>query len=388
MTIDDELAHALRDLERRGLLREPRRIDGSQGPVVEIEGRAVVCLCSNNYLGLASDPRLIAAARDALADGVGAGASRLISGTMRAHTELESALARFTGAEAALSFSSGWAANVGTLQSLAGPDDVVFSDALNHASLIDGARLSRARVVVYPHADAEALDTLVARERAGARRALVITDAVFSMDADRAPVGALRRICDRRDAWLVVDEAHSLFVLGEKGRGVCAEAGVSADVSIGTLGKGLGVSGAFVAGSHTLIRYLRNRARSFVFSTAPGPATAATARAAVELADRADEARARVLAHASRLRSTLRGQGWDARGEEVPIVPIVIGDAALTMRVSNALFELGVLAHGIRPPTVPEGTSRIRAVAMATHDDDHIDRAIDAFATVRRELFA
>ena len=388
MTIDDELGRALGDLEERGLLREPPRIDGAQGPLVEVDGRSVICLSSNNYLGLASDPRLVAAARDALANGVGAGASRLISGTMRAHTELEAALARFTRRDAALAFSTGWAANVGMLQSLAGPDDVIFSDALNHASLIDGARLSRARVVVYRHGDTSALESLVARERPRAKRALVITDAVFSMDADRAPLGPLRRICDRHDAWLVVDEAHSLFVLGPGGRGACAEAGVSPEVLVGTLGKGLGVAGAFVAGSETLVRFLSNRARSFVFSTAPPPATAATARAAIELAAAADGARARVLDHARRLRAALRAQGWDARGDAVPIVPIVIGDATLTMRTSRALLERGVLAHGIRPPTVPEGTSRIRAVAMATHEDAHIDHAIDAFSSVRRELFA
>ena len=383
-TMDEALGEELANLEGAGLLRVPRVVQGALGPEIVIDGRSVICLCSNDYLGLAGDPRVRASARSAIDGvGVGAGASRLISGTMSAHLELEVALARFTEREAALTFATGWATNVGVLAALVGRGDVVFSDALNHASIVDGCRLSRATVIVYPHADTHALADLVERHRPRARRALVVTDAVFSMDGDRARLRELRAICDRTDAWLMVDEAHALGVHGPAGRGLSAELGVSPEILMGTLGKALGVAGAFVAGSAIAVRYLQNRTRSHVFSTAPPPAIAAAARTALEIAERADDRRDRVMAHAARLRDALRSQGWDARGNGTAIVPVRIGDPETTMRISNALFERGVFAHGIRPPTVPRGTCRIRAVPTAAHDDGHIDGAIRAFAGVR-----
>ncbi len=387
MSMDEELARALAALEREGLLRTARRVDGPQGPEMTVDGRRVICLCSNNYLGLANDPAILAAARGSLeTEGLGAGASRSISGTMHAHRQAEAALASFVQREAALLFASGWAANLGTIQALVGEDDVVFSDELNHASLIDGCRLSRARVVVYPHNDTDRLAEILATERSRARRALVVTDAVFSMDGDRARTAQLRQLCDAADAWLMVDEAHALGVIGPEGRGLCAADSVVPDVLMGTLGKALGAQGAFVAGSSQLVRFLENRARSYVFSTAPSPLLAAAATRAVALVRQADDRRERVLAWAARLRTALAEQGWDARGEGTCIVPVVVGHPDTTMRASKGLFDRGVFAHGVRPPTVPAGTSRIRVVPMATHEERHIDRAIEAFAEVRAEL--
>jgi len=382
MPLEDDLNHALAALEKDGLLRRAREIAGPQGPEVEVDGQRVVCLCSNNYLGLANHPALVEAAREGLERwGIGAGASRLISGNMEAHRALEQRLADFVGEQAAVLFGTGYAANVGALSALASEGDVIFSDELNHASIIDGCRLSRARTVVYRHGDTDHLAELLATERAPSGRAIVVTDAIFSMDGDVAPVERLRSLCDAADAWLMVDEAHSLGVVGPGGRGLCAEQEVRPDIFLGTLGKALGCAGSFVAGRSALARYLENSARSYVFSTAPPPAIAAAATRAVDLVEQGDDLRQRLRGHAIRLRE----QGWDARGDDGAIVPVVLGRPDNTMRVSKALLEHGVFAHGIRPPTVPAGTSRIRVVPMASHEDEHIDRALDAFAKVRPE---
>jgi 8-amino-7-oxononanoate synthase len=382
MSMDETLDDELDALARAGLLRVPRTIAGAQGRTVQIDGRELLCLCSNNYLGLAGDPRLVGPR----SEGAGAGASRLISGTMAAHRAAERALARFVGTPSALLFSSGYAANVGALSALLDdPRDVVFSDALNHASIIDGCRLARAEVAVYPHRDLAALEQLLATHRPLARRALIVTDAVFSMDGDRAPLRALRALADAHDAWLMVDEAHALGVLGPEGRGLSAELDVRPDVLVGTLGKALGLSGAFVAGPDNLARFLENRARSYVFSTATSPEIARALCEAIEIVTRDEGARARVLGHADRLRRELAGLGYDARGERTPIVPVVIGHNAETLALADALFARGVFAHGVRPPTVPEGTSRIRLVPMASHTEADIDHVIAAFAEIRPE---
>lgn len=384
MHLDESVSQELEELSARGLRRTALRVEGPQGPVLRVEGREVICLCSNNYLGLANDPRLRHAARITLeGDGVGSGASRLISGSMTAHHDLEAALAGYLHKSRAVLFSTGYAANVGVLSALAGPDDVIFSDALNHASIIDGARMSRAPVHVYRHGDVEHLLDLLGRERRAARRALVVTDGLFSMDGDVPDLAALHRACEAHGAALVVDEAHALGVLGPQGRGACAEAGVEADIVVGTLGKAFGVAGAFAAASAPVARLLENRARSYVFSTAPPPVTAAAAVAALEIVRGADEARARLRRHSLRLREGLRDIGYEVPLGHTPIVPIAIGCPERTMELSRALLERGVFAHGIRPPTVPTGTSRIRAVPMATHTDAHIDRALDVFAELR-----
>jgi 8-amino-7-oxononanoate synthase len=317
-------------------------------------------------------------------DGVGAGASRLITGTMDAHEEAELAFAEFIQAPAAALFSTGYAANVGTVQALVGPGDAVFSDALNHASLIDGCRLSRATVHVYSHRDVQQLESLMREHRPRAGRALIITDSLFSMDGVRAPLRDLATLASSFDAGLLVDEAHALGVLGPAGRGLAAAEGIEPDVIVGTLGKAFGVAGAFVAASEDIVSLVRNRARSFVYSTAPPPMNARAAIAALGLVREADAARATLLAHADRLRSELRKQGFDVPNDDSHILPVLVGDNDRTMQLSAKLLDRGIFVQGIRPPTVPEGTARLRVTPMATHRPEHIERAIGAFASLAR----
>lgn len=364
------LAEEVEALRTAGLLRHPHRLRGS-GPRALVDGREAVLLCSNNYLGLADAPEAArAAAKAALELGTGAGASRLISGDTDLHRDLEQRLAAHVGLPAALLFPSGYHANVGLVSALAGPADLIVSDQLNHASLIDGIRLSRATVVVTPHLDLDAVDQAL-RDHPARRRAFVLTESLFSMDGDLAPLSELRAICDRHGAALVVDEAHALGVLGPQGRGACAAAGVRADVLIGTLGKAFGSAGAFVAGDALLRELLVSTCRTFVFTTAVPPPVVAAGLAALELVARADDRRAQLSAHAARVRQALGARvGSGAHG---PILPILVGDEGATMRVSAALLERGFFVQGIRPPTVPPGTSRLRLTVMATHAADDLD---------------
>jgi 8-amino-7-oxononanoate synthase len=375
----DAIQLALRDLEEAGLLRSPRVLAGSTSPEVVIDGRRVLNLCSNNYLGLADDDRLSAAAILSLQEaGLGAGASRQISGTFSLHRTAEARLASFVGLPSAVLFSSGYAANVGAIPALASRDCLILSDRLNHASLIDGCRLSRARVRVYDHLDCDHVDQLLRAHRADHRTALLVTESLFSMDGDLAPLAELRSLCDRYEVGLYVDEAHALGVLGPKGRGSCADAGVTADVLVGTLGKAFGASGAFVAGTATLVRLVENRSRSFVFSTATPAALAAAVTVAVEVVERADDRRRQLAAHAIRLRAGLSDAGFRVSPGTSSIIPVVIGDPAATMRLSADLLAAGVFVHGIRPPTVPSGTSRLRITPMATHTSPQLDAALDS----------
>jgi len=384
MGFERQIQEALDELEASGLLRKPLRISGPQGPEVLIDGKQVLCLCSNNYLGLANHPAIAAAATDSVRrDGVGAAASRLITGTMDAHQEAEHAFADFIGAPAAALFSTGYAANVGTIQALVGPGDVVFSDALNHASLIDGCRLSRAEIQVYAHRSPGDLESLLEKHRGKARRALVVTDSLFSMDGVAAPLPEIAKLADAFDAGLLVDEAHALGVLGPNGRGLAAATGVKPDLVIGTLGKSFGVAGAFVAASAPTVALLRNRARSFVYSTAPPPMLARAAIAALELVRDAEDARRALLDHAATLRAGLRDLGFDVPDGESQILPVLIGENDRTMRLSAELLDRGVFVQGIRPPTVAQGTARLRLTPMATHRPEQIARAISAFASLR-----
>ncbi len=383
MAFQSEIRQALSELEAAGLLRSPLCISGPQGPEVEIAGRRVLCLCSNNYLGLANHPDLVRASQASpYGEGVGAAASRLITGTMDAHREAEIAYADFMGAPDALLFSSGYAANVGAIQALMGPGDVIFSDALNHASLIDGCRLSRAKVHVYAHRDAGHLESLLRTHRSASQRALIITDSLFSMDGVIAPLADLARVADSFDAGLLIDEAHALGVFGPSGRGLAAAQGIQPDLLIGTLGKAFGVAGAFVAGSPEVVSLIRNRARSFVYSTAPPPVVARAAIAALELVRNADEARLTLLQNAGHLRTGLRDLGFELPDGESQILPILIGDNERTMQLSAHLLDRGVFVQGIRPPTVASGTARLRLTPMATHRQEHIDRTIEAFASL------
>ncbi len=372
------------DLDRQGLRRRAREVDGPQGPRLMVDGREALCLSSNNYLGLAGHPEIAAAFTQAAAeDGIGAGASRLISGSMRAHREAEQALAAFVGLPAAALFSTGYACNVGTLQALATPNDVIFSDGLNHASLIDGARLSRARIVVYHHADPADLERKLRRERGAFGMALIVTESCFSMDGDAAPLIELAALARAHDAGLVVDDAHALGVYGPQGRGLCAALGVVPDVLLGTLSKAFGVQGGFVAAASPVVDLIRNRARSYIFSTAPPPALARAALAATRVVAAADGPRAQLMRHAKQLRRGLGDLGYTVLPGDGPIIPVIVGDPAPTMALSRGLLERGVFAHGIRPPTVPLGTGRLRVVPMATHTQLDMETALTAFAALR-----
>ncbi len=382
-TLASQADLALRQLEGAGLMRRPCTVSGAQGPELSIDARRVVCLCSNNYLGLANHPSISAAAAHALLTaGVGAAASRHVCGTMDFHKKAEERLSRFLGAQAALLFSTGYAANLGVLQALAGPQDIVLSDALNHASIIDGCRLSRAKVLVFDHADPDHLASLLHTHRSSAERAVIVTEALFSMDGDIAPLSHLAELRSRYEAALVVDEAHSLGVMGPRGTGLCASHGVQPDVLVGTLGKAFGAAGAFAAGPNSIVQLIENRARSYIFSTAPPPSIAAAAAAATDLVEAADEGRARLTSHAARLRSALSGAGFRVPAGESAIIPILVGEPRSVMRFSADLMERGVFVHGFRPPSVPAETSRLRITPMATHDPFHVEHCIQAFQSL------
>jgi len=374
---------ALDALRRADLLRQPRLVSSDQGPHIMVDGKPVLSMCSNNYLGLANHPRIAEAARAALAEhGFGSAASRHISGTHTLHRQAEAALAAFTRSEAALLFSTGYAANTGTIQALVGRDDVVFSDALNHASLIDGCTLSRAKTHVYRHRDLDHLESLLSAQCVTGNAALVVTDAAFSMDGDLAPLRELRSLCDRHGAGLLVDEAHTLGLLGPAGRGLCQQFGIVPDVLIGTLGKAFGTAGAFAAADTTTVRLIENRARSYVFSTAPSPSLAAAALAATALVEAGDALRAQALENAAQMRAGLAKLNIEALPGELPILPVLTGDPARTMEISASLLEAGVFVHGIRPPTVPEGSSRLRVTTTAGHSPADVATALDAFKSI------
>ncbi len=380
-----EIEARLDELQELGLARRTRLVSGPQGPRVVLDGKPVLLLCSNNYLGLADHPAVREAAADAaMRWGVGAGASRLVSGTMTIHRRLEERLAAFERCQAALLFGSGYLANAGVLSALARRGDVVFSDELNHASIVDGCRLSRAEVFVYDHADLEHLAWGL--KQAGERAALIVTDGVFSMDGDIAPLAELAELAQRHDVRLVVDEAHGTGTLGPGGRGAVAEAGVEdgVDAIVGTLGKALGSYGAYVACDQRMAKYLVNAARSFVFSTAPPPPAVAGALAALTLLEAEPRRVERLQANAALLRAELAREGFEVGESRTQIVPLVIGEADATMRVCEQALERGVFAQGIRPPTVPVGSSRLRLAVMASHGKDELRDAARALAQAAR----
>jgi glycine C-acetyltransferase/8-amino-7-oxononanoate synthase len=380
-----DVAERLEELRDRGLYRRLRLLDGPQGTRVLLGGRPVLLLCSNNYLGLAEHPQVReAAAEAALRWGAGAGASRLISGNMEPHRQLESRLAEFEGYEAALLFGSGYLANTGTIAALAGAGEVVFSDRLNHASIVDGCRQARAETFVYRHGDLEHLAWGL--REAGGRGSLIVTDGVFSMDGDLAPLPELLELARRHGCRLLVDEAHATGAIGPGGRGSVAAAGLSGevDVVVGTLGKALGSYGAYVCATAETIDFLVNTARPFVFSTAPPPPSVAAAAAALELVtpDRVE----RLQANAALFRAALAAAGLEADRSQTQIVPIEVGEAEVAMELCERLLERGVFAQGIRPPTVPEGSSRLRFTVMATHGGGELERAAQLVGATAREL--
>jgi glycine C-acetyltransferase/8-amino-7-oxononanoate synthase len=382
-----DIESRLEELRQSGLHRRLRLVEGPQGPRVQLDGKPVLLLCSNDYLGLAGHPRVReAAAEAALRWGAGAGASRLISGSMEPHRRLEDRLAAFKGYEAALLFGSGYLANLGAISALAGRGSVVFSDELNHASIVDGCRLARAETFVYRHRDVEHLAWGL--REAGGRGSLIVTDGLFSMDGDVAPLEDLARLARRHGCRLMVDEAHATGALGPGGRGSVAAAGLSGEVDlvVGTLGKALGSYGAYVCASSELREYLLNTARSFVFSTALPPPVLAAALAALELLEAEPEMVERLNANAATLREGLAAEGLGAGGAESQIVPLEVGGAAATMELCERLLERGVFAQGIRPPTVPEGTSRLRFSAMATHQEADLREAARLTGEAAREV--
>jgi 8-amino-7-oxononanoate synthase len=381
------VAERLAELRDRGLHRRLRLVEGPQGPRVLLDGNKVLLLCSNDYLGLAGHPQVCeAAAEAALRWGVGAGASRLISGNMQPHRQLEERLAAFKGYERALLFGSGYLANSGTIAALASQGEVVFSDELNHASIIDGCRLSRAETFVYRHGDLEHLAWGL--REAGGRGGLIVSDGVFSMDGDIAPLEGLVRLAHRHSCRLMVDEAHATGALGPGGRGSVAAAGLSGEVDVvmGTLGKALGSYGAYVCASEELCDYLINAARSFVFSTAPSPPVAAASLAALELLESDPQRVMRLAENATTLRQALAEEGMLVSRSQTQIVPFEVGKAEQTMELCERLLARGVFAQGIRPPTVPEGASRLRLTVMATHKRDELRRAARLVGAAAREL--
>lgn len=386
--LKDVLTARLAQVKEKGLHRVLRPVDGAQDAVVSLNGHDVLLFSSNNYLGLANHPTLKRAAIQATERfGCGSGASRLISGSMAVHHELEARLAALKKTESALVFPTGYHANVGVLSALMGPGDTILSDCLNHASIIDGCRLSRAEVRVYPHGDTCALDASLAVCPPSGQR-LIVTDTVFSMDGDLAPLAKLVALARRYDAWLMVDEAHATGVFGPHGGGLVEEAGLvdHVDIHMGTLGKALGGIGAYVAGSRALIDWLVNQARSFVYTTGMPPASAASALAALDLVEREPERRQRLWDNTRFLSDGLRGLGYRLGETRSQILPIIVGDARQTMSLAEAVLRRGVFAHGIRPPTVPEGTSRIRVTPMATHTGAQLERTLDAFAAAGKEV--
>jgi glycine C-acetyltransferase/8-amino-7-oxononanoate synthase len=371
----------LGELGARHLTRRLTPLHSSVGPVVEMAGRQILLLASNDYLGLANHPEVVQSAIEATQRfGAGAGASRLISGSLPPHQELESALAQFKGTEAALTFSSGYLANIGTIPALVEQGGLILADRLCHASLIDGCRLSAADFRVYRHNDIDHLRSLLAKNRR-TRRPLIVTDGLFSMDGDLAPLPELCQLANDYEADLYIDDAHGTGVMGPHGRGTAEHFGLDTQIpfQMGTLGKAFGSSGAYLAGPSTFIRYLMNTSRSFTFTTAPPPSSAAAVTAALRVIQREPERRARLWANRERLFSGLTRLGFSLSPSVSPIMPILIGNPETALSFAEHLFAEGLFAPAIRPPTVPDGTSRIRVTVTSEHTLSHIDQALASF---------
>ncbi|MCL4237428.1 MAG: glycine C-acetyltransferase [Anaerolineae bacterium] len=382
--IDEEIAQ----LKAQGLFTHIRTLDSPQGAWLVVDGRRVLNFSSNNYLGLANHPQVVAAARQAMDRyGVGPAAVRTIAGTMTLHVELEQRLAAFKGVEAAITFQSGFTANLATIPALVGRGDVIFSDRLNHASIIDGCRLSRAQIVAYEHCDPDDLRRQIAATTEYGRR-LIISDGVFSMDGDIAPLPALYEIAAEHDILLMVDDAHGEGVLGRGGRGIVDHFGLhgKVDVEVGTLSKAFGVVGGVVAGSQVIVDWLRQRGRPFLFSSAMTVPDVAACLAAVDLLEASTELVDRLWQNAEYFKSGMSALGFDTGLSTTPIVPVMLGEAPLAQQFSRRLFEEGLFAMAIGFPTVPQGKARIRVMNSATHSRDDLDLALDIFARMGREL--
>ena len=382
------LDEAMAQIRSEGLYRSLRVLDGEQGHRARFDGRDVINLSSNNYLGLTTHPKLREAALHAVESlGVGSGSVRTIAGTMDIHMELERRIAAFKKTEACVVFQSGFTANAGTVSAILGKEGLILSDELNHASIIDGARLSRAAIRVFPHRDVAALEKLL-EETSGVKRRLVITDGVFSMDGDIAPMREITAAARAHGAIMMVDDAHASGVLGRAGRGTVDHFDLhgQVDVQVGTLSKAIGVLGGYVCGSHTLIEYLYHRARPFLFSTSHPPAVAAACIAAFEVLESEPERIERLWSNTRRFKEGLKRNGFDTGISESPITPILVGDADLAMKFSDRVFEKGVFAQGIGYPTVAKGRARLRTIVTATHTEEELDRALHILGDVGRSL--
>lgn len=377
----DELESALGEIDVAGLKRRRRTLDAPCGPLAVVDGQPLVSFCSNDYLGLAADPALIAAACAGAKDwGVGSGASHLVSGHLSPHQALEEKLAEFTGFSRALLLSTGYMANLAIVPALVGRGDAVFADKLNHASLIDAVQLSRADSQRYAHGDLAMLERLLATSNA--RRKLILSDAVFSMDGDLAPLPGLLELAERYDAWLVVDDAHGFGVLGEHGRGTLAHFSLDTDnprlVYMGTLGKAAGASGAFVAGSQLVIEWLLQRARTYIFTTGSSPLIACALIKSLDLIEAGDQRRTHLRELAEQLREGLATTRWQLLASPTAIQPVIIGDNHEALRVASALYERGLWVPAIRPPTVPKGTARLRVSLSAAHTAEQVAALVAA----------
>jgi len=379
---------ALADLREKGLYNTIRTVESSVGAWVTIEKRRVLNMCSNNYLGFANDPRLCAAAKRAIDEfGVGPGAVRSIAGTMSLHIELERRIARFKGTEAALSVQSGLNTNLATIPLLTDKDDILFTDELNHASIIDGVRLTKAQRGIYPHRDVDALASLLEENRAIPKK-LIITDGVFSMDGDLAPLPGIVEVAERYGAMVMVDDAHGEGVLGRNGRGIVDHFGLHGrvDIECGTMSKAFGVMGGYIAGNARIVEYLRQRARPFLFSSAATPPDVAACIAGIDILEASDEPVRKLWDNARSFKKALIDLGFDLGVSETPITPVMLGEAATAWDFSKALFAEGVFATAIAFPTVPRGKARIRVMLSAAHSAEDLKFAVDAFAKVGRAL--
>jgi len=385
----DWVTQEIDGLKEQGLYNRIRTINSPQGAWLSVDGKKVLNFCSNNYLGLANHPKLVEAVKEATKKyGVGPAAVRSIAGTMDLHVQLEQRLAKFKGAEEVITFQSGFTANLGTIPALVGKEDVIFSDRLNHASIIDGCRLSGARIIAYEHNDAGALEDAIKEHASKYRRALIVTDGVFSMDGDIAPLPALCEVAKKYDIFIMVDDAHGEGVLGKGGRGIVDHFDLHGkiDIEVGTMSKAFGVVGGMVAGKKEIVEWLKQRGRPFLFSSAVTVPDAAACLAAIDLLEESTELVDKLWANAKYFKDEMKKLGFDTGKSETPITPIMLGEAPLAQQFSSKLYEEGVFGMAIGYPTVPQGKARIRVMISAAHDNDDLGKGLDAFAKVGKKL--
>ena len=383
----EHIKKRLDELQSNNLYRRLRTVESEQGAHVTIDGKRYLLLSSNNYLGLANDARIVSAAKNALDKyGFGAGASRLISGTMTPHTELEATISRFKGTERAILFNSGYCANIGLITALSGRNDIIFSDKLNHASIVDAALLSQSTVKRYPHKDVDALENLL-KSADGYSKKIIVTDGIFSMDGDIAPLRDIVALSKKYSAYLIVDDAHATGIIGENGKGTLSHFGIDDDniIQMGTLSKALGCFGAFVACKNDLIEYLINMSRSFIYTTALPPSTACAAIEAIKIAKEGDVLRKKLFENVNYLRGKLLDMGFNIPNSETHIIPLVIGSAEKTLALSSYLFDNGVFIQAIRPPTVPKDTCRLRITPTALHTKDELEYLVSLLKNWKEE---